>query len=277
MGRRLAILPGLVAVAAAAAGARQVDVRVVSDFGAPAANVEAVARSAAGALWRHCGEEELAGPGIDLFHRPEGPIALHRRTEEDRVRVGMSSRDTRWAQQAFQFAHEFGHVIARHTRGAAPRQPAGHHPNLWLEESLCEAASLFALRAMAREWETAPPYPNWRSYAPSLQSYARQRLEESARTLPPDRPLGPWLRANEPAMRRDAVIRPLNNVVAARLLPALEAEPAGWEALAHLNRGPGTGAEPSLREHLTAWRQACPPRLRPFVNRLAKALETELP
>ena len=266
----------LALLAAEPAEARAPDIRVVSDFGAPAANVEAVARSAAGTLWRHCGETELAGPGIDLFHRPEGPIALHQRTPDGRVRVGMGSQGTLWAQQSFQFAHEFGHVIARHTRGAGQLRPAGHHANLWLEESICEAASLFALRAMAREWETAPPYPNWKSYAPSLESYARRRLEESARALPPDRPLGPWLRANEPAMRRNAVIRDLNNVVAGRLLPVLEAEPAGWEAVAYLNLATGAGAEAGLGEHLEAWRQACPGRLRPFVTRLAKALETEL-
>lgn len=261
---------------AAGLDARAPDIRVVSDFGAPAANVEAVARSAGGALWRHCGELELAGPGIDLFHRPEGPIALHLRTPEGRVRVGLASQGTFWAQQAFQFAHEFGHVIAGHTRLAGKSPPAGHHANLWLEEALCETASLFALRAMAREWETAPPYPNWKSFAPALASYARQRLEESSRSLPPDHALGPWLSANEPTMRRDAVNRPLNNVVAARLLPLLEAEPAGWEAVAYLNLGTRARPDPSLRQHLTNWREACPPRLRPFVTRLAKALDTDL-
>lgn len=267
----------LILLTAALAWGRAPEIRVVSDFAAPPANVEAVARSAAATLWRHCGETELAGPGIDLFHRPEGPIALHQRTAEGRVRVGLGSQGTLWSQQAFQFAHEFGHVIARHTREAGRRRLAGHHANLWLEESLCETASLFALRAMAREWETAPPYPNWKSYAPSLGSYARQRLEESARTYPPDKPLGPWLRTNEPAMRRDAVIRHLNNVVAARLLPVLEAEPAGWETVAYLNLGRTTDPEPSLRQHLAAWRQACPPRLRPSVDRLAAALDTRIP
>ena len=256
---------------------RAPDIQAVSDFGAPAANVEAVARSAAGALWRHCGETELAGRGIDLFHRPEGPIALYQRTPEGRVRVGMSSQGTFWAQQAFQFAHEFGHVIAQHTREAGKLKPPGHHANLWLEESLCETASLFALRAMAREWETAPPYPNWKSYTTALESYASQRLEESARTHPQDRPLGPWLKANEPAMRRNAFIRELNNVVAGRLLPVLEAEPSGWEAMAYLNLAPMPHPEPSLAVHLAGWRQACPPHLRAFVTRLAKVLGIDLP
>lgn len=266
----------LALLAAAPAEARAPDIRVVSDFRAPAANVEAVARSAAGTIWRHCGETELAGPGIDLFHRAEGPIALHQRTAEGRVRVGLGSQGTLWSQQAFQFAHEFGHVIAQHTREAGQRRPIGHHANLWLEEALCEAASLFALRAMAREWETAPPYPNWKSYAPSLESYARQRLEASSRSFPPDQAIGPWLRVNEPAMRRNAVIRDLNNVVAARLLPLLEAEPAGWGAVAYLNLGARPGSDPSLQEHLNNWREACPPRLRPFVTRVAKALDTDL-
>lgn len=274
MTRRLAILLALAGSAVTAA--EPPPIRAASDFGAPAANVEAVARSAARALWGPCGELPLSGPGIDLFHRPEGPIALHRRSEEGRVRVGISSRGTFWAQQAFQFSHELGHVLARHTRPAEQVTATGHHPNLWLEESLCEAASLFALRAMAREWADTPPYPNWKAYAPSLADYARQRLEESARTLAADQPLRPWLDTHLPALRRNAVQRELNNVVAARLLPVLEAEPSGWESLAYLNLGRTDKPEPSLREHLAAWRQACPGRLRPFITRLAAALETPL-
>jgi hypothetical protein len=248
------------------------DIRVVSDFGAPDANVEAVARSAAGALWRHCGEAELAGPGIDLFHRQEGPIALYQRTPEGRVRVGMSSQGTFWAQQAFQFAHEFGHVIAQHTREAGKSPPVGHHPNLWLEESLCETASLFALRAMAREWETAPPYPNWKSYAPSLASYAEERLIQVRRTLPEGSNFPAWLKANELAMRANAVLRDHNLVVASRLLPLFERHPGGWEAVTFLNRHPAANGPRDLRGHLEAWHGACPERHRAFVRELAKVL-----
>jgi hypothetical protein len=264
----------LVLAAASAEGAPEI--RVVSDFGAQPADVLAVARSASGVIWRHCGEARLAGPGIDLFHRKEGPIALHERTPEGRARVGVSSRGNLWSQLTFQFAHEFGHVLARHTRAPGELSGNGHHANLWLEESLCETASLFALRAMAREWDSAPPYPNWKGYAPSLAAYAAQRLEESARDLPPDAHLRPWLRRHEAEMRANAVNRPLNNVIAARLLPLFEAEPAGWEAMVYLNRGRRPEPDVSLADHLAGWRQACPERLRSFVTRVATALETPI-
>lgn len=68
-----------------------------------------------------------------------------------------------WAQVAFQFAHEFCHVIADPKTMPWDRF-------LWIEEAICEAASLFALRCMAKTWAVAPPYPNWQDYSVKLES-----------------------------------------------------------------------------------------------------------
>ncbi len=263
-------------VLAATCKASSPDIRVVSDFGVQPADIIAVTRSAATTIWRHCPDTRLVGPGIDIF-RNNHPVAVHERSAEGRVRVGLATEKTYWSQYAFQFAHELTHVLARHTREPARAGYREHRPNLWLEESICETASLFALRAMAKEWEQQAPYPNWSSYAPSLSGYAQQRLEASWKVLAKDKPIGPWLKIHEPAMRKDSVIRDFNNVIAARLLPLFEAEPSGWEAVGYLNLGKrGNEARLSLADHLADWRNACPPKHRPFVTRLAAALEVRL-
>jgi hypothetical protein len=78
-------------------------------------------------------------------------------------------------------------------------------------------------------------------------------------------------------MRKDSVVRELNNVVASRLLPVFEADPSGWEAVSYLNLGRrGAAKDLSLAEHLADWREACPARHRPFVTRLAAALDVRL-
>lgn len=273
MGARLLTL---LLAAGLGAGASTPDIRVVAAFGAQPADVAAVARSAAGTIWRHCPDTRLAGPGIDLF-RNGNPVTAHDRSAEGRVRIGLATENTYWSQYAFQFAHELAHALARHTREPAKAGFREHRPNLWLEEAICETASLFALRAMAVEWKASPPYPHWASYAPSLAAYAQQRLDASAKDLPAGKPIGPWLRANEPALRKDSVIRELNNVVASRLLPVFESEPSGWEAVSYLNLG-RRGAEKglSLADHLADWRATCPPRHKAFVTRLAAALDVRL-
>ena len=57
------------------------------------------------------------------------------------------------------------------TSATIPRRSVRYprHANSWLEESLCETASLFTLRAMSRSWSIAPPYPAWKNYAPMAQ------------------------------------------------------------------------------------------------------------
>jgi hypothetical protein len=45
-------------------------------------------------------------------------------------------------------------------RHVPPNDP-GWKPSEWIEESLCETASQFALRSMARSWAIALPYGAW--------------------------------------------------------------------------------------------------------------------
>ena len=44
--------------------------------------------------------------------------------------------------------------------------------NSFVLETLCEVASLFALRQMGEAWKTDAPYSNWKSYSVSLKGYA---------------------------------------------------------------------------------------------------------
>ncbi len=153
------------------------------------------------------------------------------------LRSAWQAQDTYWAQYSFQFAHEFCHALANYANN--PRQLVRYPPNanLWLEESLCETASLFALRAMSRSWRTAPPYPAWRSYAPWLNAYAEERLARPEHHLPAGTPFLVWFHEKQSALRQNSAIRERNTIVALQLLPLFEAEPRGWETLTFLNRG----------------------------------------
>ena len=244
------------------------DIRVQANaFGsASPADIEVVLRSAASELYRYCPHTHL--DGIDVYYRADHPEIDSKRTPAGRIAMALSARDTHWAQYSFQFAHEFCHALANYANNSRQTIPGTPNANLWFEESLCETASLFSLRAMSRTWQSTPPYPAFRAYAPWLDDYAQQRLAQPENHLPAETSFSAWFRQHQPALRKDAGHRDWNTIIASQLLPIFEAEPAGWEAVTFLNRGPSDGRQ-SLSEHFAQWRANCPDRLRPFVSKVA--------
>lgn len=256
-------------------GPRPLDIHVeVNGFGrVSSADISAVLQSAAFELWRYCLRTQL--DGIDVYYRPDHPQTDFRRRPGGRIGIGLSARDTHWAQYGFQFAHEFCHTLANY--GNNPRQLMRYprQANLWLEESLCETASLFVLRAMSRTWQNAPPYPAWRSYAPWMNDYVERRLALPEHSLPPGTSFSVWFHQKQSALRQNSDRRDWNTIIAAQLLPIFESQPRGWEAVAVLNRG-SSNPEESLAQRFVEWRSQCPDDLRPFVTRLAAIFAVKL-
>ena len=234
--------------------------------GAPTNNIRAVLLSAGGEIWRHCPHTRLAE--IRVHHRGDYPQTNWERGKDGCIVIGLNTSDTYWAQYAYQFAHEFCHALATHSGDWEIKWRAGGKPNHWLEESLCETASLFALRAMGRAWVKSPPYSNWKSFAPALTNYAQQRLDEPKHKLPPDTEFPAWFRAEEASLRAHSTQREKNGIIAAQLLPLFEAEPRGWETVTFLNLGT-RDKKMSLAAFLAEWQMNVSPELRPFVAKVA--------
>lgn len=145
--------------------------------------------------------------------------------------IRLSSQDLRWAQLAYQFAHEYCHILMRHWR-----VPLVHRFR-WFEESICEVSSLFFLRNMSKSWCANPPCANWSSYADNLGAYVDEQMKKVG-PIPSQCELRDWLIPNLPRMMDDPNIRDLNNVVAARLLPLFEQSPSLWAATSKINLAP---------------------------------------
>jgi hypothetical protein len=246
---------------------KPLDIRVQADeFGRVSpADITAVLQSAGSQLWRYCPRTQLNG--LDVYHRTDHPQIDFKLTSAGRIAIGLATQDTYWAQYSFQFAHEFCHALANYSNNQRQVIPSTRNANLWLEESLCETASLFTLRAMSREWQNSPPFPAWRNYAPWLNAYVERRLALPEHHLPAGTPFPVWLRSNQSALRQNSDLRDRNTIIATRLLPLFEAEPRGWETLTFLNRG--SNASRSLAQHLADWRSQCPKNLRPFLVKLS--------
>ncbi len=187
------------------------------------------------------------------------PRTFFRRPGETAYEVNLTAKDRRWSQFAYQFGHEFCHVLSGHDRLRCS-------PNNWFHESLCELSSFFVLHRMAERWPTDPPYSNWANYSASLAEYA----EATARKYREATPTGnfhEWLVANEDSMRDDPYLREQNGVVALRLLPLFEETPKGWNAVRHLPVSSG-----QIGEYIEAWSAEVQAADRLFVERVGEVL-----
>lgn len=232
---------------------------------AAAPDIRAVLLSTANELWQHCPGQRIKP--IRIYHRTDFPQTDFLHDWRGRVRIGLNCEDTRWAQMIFQFGHEFCHALAQHSSIALRGWHPPRHANLWFEESLCEASSLFVLRRLAVTWQQSAPYETWRTYAPAIGKYASDRLAKPEHQLPADTPFLAWFRQNEAAMRDNPVLREKDVIVARQMLPLFEADPSGWAAVCYLNLGTHQQGK-SLAQHFSEWQNNSPPELRPFIGRL---------
>lgn len=194
----------------------------------------------------------------------DSPIALFDRTDAGHVRVRLNIRGNQWARLAFQFAHEFCHVMANF-------RPPSVHPSMWVEESLCEASSLFALQNMARVWQVSPPYENWRSYALSLRDYFDERCADPLHQMPPGGTFAEWITLSLPKLRENPGRREDNTIVALQLLPVFGQQADAWSAVRYLNLWEARADMP-LVDYFASWRSVSPTRLHPAIDRFEHTL-----
>ena len=188
------------------------------------------------------------------------PMARYRSSSQDPFVIQLSARDRRWSQFAFQFSHEFCHILSGYER-------LRNSPNNWFHEALCELASVFTLRRMAETWPANPPFQNWSDYACSLADYAAERLSHEKSQISQGETLRRWLSAREDELRDNPYQRQLNAVVAYSLLPLFEANPTGWNAIRSL---PVSASR--LHTYLREWTSSVSPQNRYFTESILDIL-----
>ena len=218
-------------------------------------DVESVLRAAAEPLWKAAGAPPLP---LIRVEPTGGPIVLHRRGSDGSICVRLAVEGGYWAQMAYQFSHEFAHILF----GFTPE----HQSHQWIEEAARETASLFSLRHMARSWSQDENLKRV-SYAPHLKSYADQLMEKSRLKSPTDFPA--WFRSHAQEIQADLDDRELLKVIALQWLPLLEEDPRGWRGLRYLNHGIGKIDE-ELPELFQRWRKHCPEVDREQVDRVVR-------
>ena len=226
-------------------------------------HVEAVAVSAARSLGGLRQDEPLAVV-VRVVAGDAPPRALSSLNSAGEFVVEVNVLGPHWAQLAYQFTHEYCHVLANSTTFRPDRFS-------WFEEALCETASLFALRRMALSWSTAAPFPYWRDYAPHLLTYAAERITDPTHNLQAEATVKNWLPGALPLLERDLGRRAEQAIVANELLRVFESSPRAWRAIRSLHDAPRP-AQASLEEYLSGWYALAPEADRNAVREISRAL-----
>lgn len=175
------------------------------------------------------------------------------------VEIILSAWGYRWSKHVYQFSHELCHVLA-----TATLKKEEDRSNMWFEEAMCEAASLFALRRLSVSW-ALDPRPERREYAKYHEEYARDRINDVK--APVD--LIGWLSKNEASLRADpSKERARQDELAVILLNMLEAHPEHWESLSTLNTIRSTSPR-TFRQYLEDWHNSAPEKHKQFIRDIA--------
>ena len=269
----VAIGPLLLLAALAAAGAQAAEPKSgysdppvpayrvdAGGFNAGARDIKAVCDSAARELWRFFPDYQIE-PFVVTRNR-QGPIVLFNRNARGEIVVKLDTESTYWSQYSYQFAHEFCHVLCGFDED--------YNGNKWFEETLCETASLFVMRAMADAWADDPPYPHWRDYRHSLRKYADNVIAEREKVLDIyEKGLSGFYLAHREQLRGNPGGRDLNGAMSIVFLRLFEQQPERWEAVRWLNSAPSPEGE-TFGQYLQTWHDAVPDRHKPFVARVAR-------
>jgi hypothetical protein len=236
--------------------------------GAQLSDIEAVARSGADSFAAFDDDKAIAITLEPTSSEDDPPRTLSG-TGPGRYVVQLNVRGNFWARLAYQFGHEYCHVLADPTTWSDRQARFA-----WVEEALCETGSLFALRSMAKSWAVNPPYSNWRAYASSLEAYEAEHVSDPVRSLPNGVKFTDWFREHMPLLEADPNRRDDNTIIAKKLLRVFEADRTAWRAVRLLHSA-SQSSEVSLAGFVSDWATACSAEERRGVESIAVLMNVD--
>jgi hypothetical protein len=189
-------------------------------------------------------EDHRSGPPRVWLHKDTPGVAW--------IIVDIGAR--RWAQLAYQFGHELGHVLCNSWLPGTDLKPPTH----WLEEALVEAFSIRNLALLADSWERNPPFPGNSAYGQALREY-REEVIKIYRDVSDGQAvidIAGWFRDTREALDRASGIDKIEGPGVLAILAELERDPACVEDMGALNRWPQRSAVP-IGEYLHLWQTSC--------------------
>ena len=199
---------------------------------APVSNIKKLCENVALHFQEQLRDEHKVNGDLGVVYYDKGPIAFYRTYfggAPDEYKIGLKVTGTYWSQFAYQFGHEFCHLMHNHDE---IHEVIPDNPNSWFHEAICQLANLWVIRRMAETWETRAPYPNWSNYRHSLKSYADNYINLASTQY--DGTAADWLKEWEALMRNKgsgAFNYQRVSQLSYKFLPIFEDNPKAWNAV----------------------------------------------
>jgi hypothetical protein len=219
--------------------------------------------SAGRELWRYFPDHKIE-PFV-VGHGKENPIVWFQRNDQKEIVMKLNTGSQSWSQYSYQFSHEFCHILSGFDNDFKGNQ--------WFEEMLCEAASLFVIKAMSESWKEDPPYPHWSDYRHALKNYLDENLAKYRDVRPEN--MAQIYRDNQVNLTKQPKYENLQAKMAVVIFHLLEKNPHYWESIRWLNAKPSPKNQ-TFKQYLNAWYQAVPKRHQVFVKEVADLYEIEV-
>ena len=110
----------------------------------------------------------------------DSPIAFYRRPGDDAYEINLTAKDRKWSQFAYQFAHEYCHVLSGHERLRS-------NPNKLVSRGNLRARIDIRATPDGGTVAYSTPYANWTNYSESLAAYSGALVEKYRSNLRVDR------------------------------------------------------------------------------------------
>lgn len=185
-------------------------------------------------------------PTLRIENSVAGPMVLHQRGEQGEYTILLNTKDRRLCQYVFQFAHELGHILCDYQKDSSSIR--------WLEESICEVASLFVLERMEEAWKQTSLHKQDPLYAAKFTRYFQARINMVEEISNEEFTF--WWEQRLPFLETNAIHRRTNLIIAKKLLPLFQQSPeVAWKSCRTLNQN-----KPrfhfSFKDTIHAWSEA---------------------
>lgn len=172
---------------------------------------------------------KIPAKSVQILNSINHPIPLDHPIiycDRDPIEIYLCVSDRYWAKYSYQFSHELCHHVVD-TDFIHSNDRFG-----WLEETLCELASIYCIDKMSENWKTSPPYINWTDYSDSLKDYVNEILNRDANKISNE--FSVWLSDNIEELYNNRYLRTENTLIATHLFPFFKPEPILWQAIHYM-------------------------------------------
>lgn len=193
---------------------------------------------------------------IDIIHNPNNhfPFVYFKKGVNNQTIVNLGSYNQEWNKYSYQFAHEYCHIRTNCRLGG--------YKYSWFEESICEVASHYALKKMAKNWKTEAPYRNWNTYSKYLLLFSQKNINKKI-----------YNKNQFKQFLKDKIIsfetfnidhnlyRDDYKVIANKVLPYFEQDSRLWQAMTYWNKW-DLDNEDTITEVFNKWLELLPDELK---------------